>query len=182
MLTAIAAVTPSMAIGSGDKLLHTDSFDMGLFVGYTIGKFAIFGRKTAETLPESLPGRKVIVASRSRQAAIDAHPNLSGVLLIPDDDPEKATIEIFATGGKPIKFLDLVAIDADRFILCGGGELYALFKDHITRFMVTHFEEEQEMLIPDTFLGVDLSKFSTAKTVCKPSSKSIQKVVLYISE
>ncbi len=67
MITIIAAVTRTGAIGRGGDLVYHLSGDLRHFKALTMGHAIIMGRKTFESLPGgALPGRRNIVIS-SRQ-------------------------------------------------------------------------------------------------------------------
>jgi dihydrofolate reductase len=66
-LIAIAAMSPSRGIGYQNCLPWHISEDLAFFKEKTLGKTLLMGRKTFESLPGTLKGRKVLVLSRSGQ-------------------------------------------------------------------------------------------------------------------
>ncbi|MDE5608137.1 MAG: dihydrofolate reductase [Muribaculaceae bacterium] len=102
MITIIAAVTRSGAIGRrGDLICHL-SGDLRHFKELTMGKAVVMGRKTFESLPGgALPGRRnIVISSRADYRADGAE-----------------TVGSLAEALK-------AAGDADCYII-GGGRVYA---------------------------------------------------------
>ena len=63
----IAAVGKNRELGKDNKLIWHLPGDLKFFKEMTIGKTVVMGRKTFESLPKILPGRKNVVLSRSKQ-------------------------------------------------------------------------------------------------------------------
>lgn len=86
-------------IGADNKLLWHIPSDLKFFKETTMGKSIIMGRKTFESLPKALPGRKNIVISRN--------PDFSapGAVVVTDTEAalkESETEEVFIIGGASI--------------------------------------------------------------------------------
>ena len=86
-------------IGADNKLLWHIPSDLKFFKETTMGKSIIMGRKTFESLPKALPGRKNIVISRN--------PDFSapGAAVVTDTEAalkESETEEVFIIGGASI--------------------------------------------------------------------------------
>ena len=86
-------------IGADNKLLWHIPSDLKFFKETTMGKSIIMGRKTFESLPKALPGRKNIVISRN--------PDFSapGAVVVTDTEAalkESETDEVFIIGGASI--------------------------------------------------------------------------------
>ena len=74
MISLIAAIAQTRAIGKDNQLLWHLPEDMRHFRETTRGKTVIMGRKTWESLPAAfrpLPGRRNIVVTRDRQYVAD---------------------------------------------------------------------------------------------------------------
>lgn len=61
----IAALGKHNEIGKDGKLIWKLPKDLKFFKEKTMGKYVIMGRKTFESLPNDLPGRKMIVISKN---------------------------------------------------------------------------------------------------------------------
>lgn len=84
--------------GNNDLLWHIPS-DLKFFKATTMGKSIIMGRKTFQSLPKALPGRKNIVISRD--PSFDA----PGATVVTDTKSalnESETDEVFIIGGASI--------------------------------------------------------------------------------
>jgi len=99
MLMMIFACDLNGVIGKNGDLPWKQSTDLQYFKKTTLGKTVVMGRKTWDSLPFPLPGRRNIVISRSKR-----------------DDVEVMSIE---------EIRELAKID-DLFII-GGGEIYSIF-------------------------------------------------------
>lgn len=64
-VTIIAAASVDWGIGRAGKLPWHAPADLARFKRRTLGKTLIVGRKTAESLPKGLPGRRIVTVSRS---------------------------------------------------------------------------------------------------------------------
>lgn len=62
---AIAAVSDNGTIGSGDSMLWHYPEDLKRFKDITMGKVVIMGRKSYEQIKGGLPGRHMIIVSRT---------------------------------------------------------------------------------------------------------------------
>ncbi|WP_271078991.1 dihydrofolate reductase [Aurantiacibacter sp. MUD61] len=96
------------------------SEDLKRFKRLTMGKPMVMGRKTFESLPGLLPGRRHIVLTRSEdwqaEGAEVAH-NVAGALAL---------------------------VAGEDFAVIGGAEIFDLFWDHGTVFELTEVHEETE--------------------------------------
>lgn len=99
MLMMIFACDLKGVIGKNGDLPWRQSTDLQFFKKTTLGKTVVMGRKTWDSLPFPLPGRRNIVISRSKR-----------------DDVEVMSIE---------EVRELAKTD-DLFII-GGGEIYSIF-------------------------------------------------------
>jgi len=111
VITAIVARADNGVIGRNVKLPWHIPADLKRFKALTIGKPMIMGRKTFESLPGLLPGRRHIVLTRgdwSTPGAEVAH-DVAGALALAGDDAA----------------------------VIGGAEIFALFDAYIDRWELT---------------------------------------------
>ena len=99
--------------------------DLRRFVQHTKGTPMIMGRKTFESLPGFLPGRRHIVLTRDKEWRAEGA------------EPAHSADEALALAG-----------DGDISVI-GGAEIFALFEDVATRFELTEVHERTE---GDTFM------------------------------
>jgi dihydrofolate reductase len=109
-------------IGKDGRLPWRISADLKRFKANTIGKPMIMGRRTFESFPSPLPGRRHIVLTRSR-----------------DWDPEGA--EVAHSKGDA---LAMVGDDVEDVAIIGGAEIYSLFLDIADRIELTEVHIEPE--------------------------------------
>ncbi|DAC56184.1 MAG TPA: dihydrofolate reductase [Candidatus Poseidoniales archaeon] len=105
MLTMIFACDRNNAIGKDGDLPWRQSTDLQHFKRITLGGTIVMGRKTWDSLPGKLPGRRHLVMTRSERSDIETT-SFDEVLRLAE------TNEIF---------------------IIGGGEIYQLFMPHIGR-------------------------------------------------
>ena len=99
MLMMIFACDLNGVIGKNGDLPWRQSTDLQFFKKTTLGKTVVMGRKTWDSLPFPLPGRRNIVISRSNR-----------------DDVEVMSIEEVRRLAK-----------TDDLFIIGGGEIYSIF-------------------------------------------------------
>lgn len=121
----IVARARNGVIGRDGKLPWHIPADLKRFKRLTMGKPMVMGRKTFESLPGLLPGRRHIVLTRRK-----------------DWQPEGVEI-----AHSPEDALARVG-DADVAVI-GGAEIFALFAEHGTRFELTEVLGDVE---GDTFM------------------------------
>lgn len=95
----IVAVGSNNEIGKNNDLLWYLPSDLKFFKATTMGRSIIMGRKTFQSLPKALPGRKNIVISSD--AGFDA-PGATVVTDIESALRESETDEVFIIGGASI--------------------------------------------------------------------------------
>lgn len=98
-VSLIAAIGENMELGKNNSLIWHLPDDLKFFKNTTMGKSVIMGRKTFESLPKALPGRKNIVITRnedySKEGAHTAFDIESALKL-------SETEEVFIIGGETI--------------------------------------------------------------------------------
>ena len=124
MITLIVARADNGVIGNNGTLPWHIPADLKRFKALTMGKPMIMGRKTFESLPGLLPGRRHIVLTHgdwSVQAAEVAH-DVAGALAL--------------AGG-------------DAFVI-GGAKIFALFEPQADRFELTevHHDAKGDVRMP----------------------------------
>ena len=98
-VSMIVAVGTNNEIGKNNDLLWYLPSDLKFFKATTMGRSIIMGRKTFQSLPKALPGRKNIVISSD--AGFDA-PGATVVTDIESALRESETDEVFIIGGASI--------------------------------------------------------------------------------
>ncbi|RPG75714.1 MAG: dihydrofolate reductase [Euryarchaeota archaeon TMED248] len=124
MLIFIYACDLNGAIGKDGDLPWRQSTDLQHFKRITLGGTIVMGRKTWESLPGKLPGRRNIVMSRSTR-----------------DDIEILSYEEVISLSK----------EQDVFII-GGGEIYNLFIDDVKelhRTLINTKIENADTYVPE---------------------------------
>lgn len=142
MITIIAAVTRSGAIGRGGDLVYHLSGDLRHFKTLTIGHAIVMGRKTFESLPGgALPGRRnIVISSRAGYAA-------------PGAETVGSLADAIAAAG-----------DDDCYII-GGGRVYAEAMPIADRLTLTEIAVDGPDDADTFFPAVD-------PTVWEPGSRS----------
>ena len=102
MFTMIFACDTNGAIGKDGDLPWRQSSDLQHFKQVTMSKTIVMGRKTWDSLPKALPGRRNIVMSRT-----------------PREDVEVLDYDTILALGED-----------EEIMIIGGGEIYALFLEH----------------------------------------------------
>jgi dihydrofolate reductase len=118
-LSIIAAVARKRVIGKDNRLPWRLSADLQHFKRITMGKPMIMGRKTWESLPGLLPGRRHIVVTRERNYQAD--------------------------GAEVVHSLDQAisrAGDVDEVMLVGGANLYAQALPLASRLYLTEIDAD----------------------------------------
>lgn len=120
-INLIAAIGKNNELGKNNDLIWRFKQDMKFFKNTTMGHPIVMGRKTFESLPKVLPGRKNIVISTS--------------------EIRNNEIEIY----KSIKefLLKYQEFNEDIFII-GGASIYSQFIDLATKMYLTEIEATDE--------------------------------------
>ncbi len=129
MITFFLARADNGVIGADGKIPWRLPADMKRFKAMTMGLPMIMGRKTFESFPTPLPGRRHIVLTRC--------PDWRAVGAEPAHDPDSA----LALCGGPAAVI-------------GGAEVYALFLPRATRIELTevHIAPPGDAIVPP-FVG-----------------------------
>ena len=122
-LGLIAAIARNGVIGRDGGLPWRLPGDLKHFKRTTLGHCLILGRKTWESLPGVLPGRRCVVISTDRDYRAEA------VEVVADLDAALAAAH---------------AVPGERAIVVGGAQIYALALPHVQRMWLTRVDAEVE--------------------------------------
>ena len=117
-MQAILSADQNWGIGKDGGLLVRVSEDMKFFRETTRGHAVVMGRKTFESLPGALPGRRNIVLSR-------------GGFCNPGAEVAADLPELFALLGE----------QKEEAFVIGGGEIYRLLLPYTDRIFVTRWDK-----------------------------------------
>ena len=118
-ISMIAAVGKNRELGKGNELIWRISEDLKFFKATTMGHPIIMGRKTFESLPKALPGRKNIVITFNKtytaEGAVVVH-SVEEAVAAADTD------EAFIIGGESIYKAFLPVCDKMYLTLIDGED------------------------------------------------------------
>ena len=117
-ISLVAALDRRSAIGRDNQLPWRLPDDLKRFKALTLGKPVLMGRKTAQALGRSLPGRRNLVLTRS---GLLPFAGMEAVASLPD--------AIEAAAG-------------EELMVIGGGEIYALCLPLADTMYLTHVDTE----------------------------------------
>lgn len=119
-VSMIAAVGKNLELGKNNNLIWHFKEDMKFFKDTTMGHTVVMGRKTFESLPKALPGRKNIVISSNAQYQAQGATVVTSV--------EEA----------------LQIADNEEIFVIGGGKIYAEFLPYADKLYLTEIDAECE--------------------------------------
>jgi len=125
MVTLVVARATNGAIGRNGDLPWRISADLKRFKALTMGSAMIMGRRTFDSLPRVLPGRRHIVLTRDRNWSAPGAEVAHSV--------EEA---LSMTGDEPVSII-------------GGADIFDLFLPHADRLELTEVQGE---IAGDTFM------------------------------
>ena len=131
-LVALVAVARNGVIGAGNTIPWRLSSDMKRFKALTMGKPLIVGRRTYESFPRALPGRRLIVVTRD--------PAFAAPDTIVAPSP-KAALDAARAAAREM--------DATEIVVGGGSDIYLALMPWINRIELTEVAIDPE---GDTFL------------------------------
>ena len=117
-VSMIAAVGKNLELGKNNNLIWHFKEDMKFFKDTTMGHTVVMGRKTFESLPKALPGRKNIVISSNAQYQAQGATVVTSV--------EEA----------------LQIADNEEIFVIGGGKIYAEFLPYADKLYLTEINAE----------------------------------------
>lgn len=117
-VSMIAAVGRNLELGKNNDLIWHFKEDMKFFKDTTMGHTVVMGRKTFESLPKALPGRKNIVISSNS--------------------------EYQAQGATVVTSVDeaLRIADNEEIFVIGGGKIYSEFLLYADNLYLTEIDAE----------------------------------------
>lgn len=119
-ISMIAAVGKNLELGKNNDLIWHFKEDMKFFKETTMGHPVIMGRKTFESLPKALPGRKNIVISTNPEYKANG-------------------AEVVASVEEAIKLAE--AENTEAFVI-GGGRIYTEFLPYADNLYLTEINAE----------------------------------------
>ena len=119
-VSMIAAVGKNLELGKNNDLIWHFKEDMKFFKDTTMGHTVVMGRKTFESLPKALPGRKNIVISSNAKYQAQGATVVTSV--------EEA----------------LQIADNEEIFVIGGGKIYAEFLPYADKLYLTEIYAECE--------------------------------------
>ena len=117
-ISMIAAVGKNRELGKGNELIWRISEDLKFFKATTMGHPIIMGRKTFESLPKALPGRKNIVITFNKDYAAE------GAVVVHSVDEA------------------IAAADTDEAFIIGGESIYKAFLGVCDKMYLTLIDGE----------------------------------------
>ena len=117
-VSMIAAVGKNLELGKNNDLIWHFKEDMKFFKDTTMGHTVVMGRKTFESLPKALPGRKNIVITSNAQYQVQGATVVTSV--------EEA----------------LQIADNEEIFVIGGGKIYAEFLPYADKLYLTEIDAE----------------------------------------
>ena len=121
-ITIIAAVGKNLELGKNNELIWHLKEDMKFFKEQTMGKPIVMGRKTLESLPKLLPGRKHIVLTKQNVSL----------------DPE---ILVFHSKEEVLKFIEEYQ---NEVMIIGGASIYKEFLPDAEKLVLTEIDAEEK--------------------------------------
>lgn len=138
-MKAIVACANNRAIGKDNQLLFRIPEDLQHFKDKTTGHVLVMGRKTFDSLPNVLPGRRHFVLTRDHSYTID-HPQ----------------VDVFYEFDELLDTLLNMKENEVPFYIIGGGSLYKQFTPYIDEVWVTHVPVSKR---GDTYFDFPLKDF-----------------------
>ena len=138
-LVVVAAVGRNLEIGRRGDLIWRLSEDLAFFRSVTMGHYIVMGKKTYESMPKNLPGRKYVVISKYPAPTGTPQRNLQGVPLLAkgvDSRSEDGVCESVD------KFLEFAKAINDVIYVVGGGSIYAQLLPYCSEMVLTHIDAE----------------------------------------
>ena len=117
-VSMIAAVGKNLELGKNNNLIWNFKEDMKFFKDTTMGHTVVMGRKTFESLPKALPGRKNIVITSNA-----------------DYQAQGATVVTSVEEALQIA-------DNEEIFVIGGGKIYAEFLPYADKLFLTEIDAE----------------------------------------
>lgn len=123
-LSIIAAVGKNLELGYRNDLIWKIKEDLHFFKEKTMGNYIIMGKKTYESLPKNLPGRKYIV--------------LTSDLTLTSNNK----LTIFRNIKEILEFIQ--SSQESYFYVIGGGQVYSSFLPYVDSMYLTEIDASFE--------------------------------------
>ena len=121
-ITMIAAIGKNRELGKNNDLIWHLKEDMKFFKDQTMGKPIVMGRKTFESLPKLLPGRKHIILTKQKL-----------------DVPEDVLLFHNKEG-----VLDYIKSYQEEVMIIGGASIYKEFLEDSNKLVLTEIDDEDK--------------------------------------
>ncbi len=115
----IAAIGKNNELGKENQLIWHIPEDLAFFKKMTMGKTIVMGRKTFESLPKMLPGRRYVILSHRGSN-------------FPSEVTYYHSIE------------ELLEREKETFVVIGGAQIYKLFLEYATKIYLTEIDAEEK--------------------------------------
>ncbi len=120
-LTIIAAIGKNNELGLNNNLIWKFKEDMNFFKENTMGKSIVMGRKTLESLPNLLPGRKHLVISKKM------------------DEDLNGEVKVFSSIEN---FIEYALSQDEEIMVIGGASIYKELLPYSDRMLLTEVDDE----------------------------------------
>ena len=117
-LIIIAAIGKKRELGVNNDLIWRIEEDLRFFRNTTMGHYIFMGRKTYESMPKNLPGRKYLVLSREL--------SVPGLKTFQDVDT----------------FLEFARKTDETIFVIGGGQIYSMLLPCVDKMILTEIDED----------------------------------------
>ncbi|MGL5821257.1 MAG: dihydrofolate reductase [Sarcina sp.] len=138
MFSIIVAHSSNNSIGKDNQIPWYLPADLKRFKELTMGKKMIMGRKTFESLPGILPGRKHIILTKNKDYVVD--------------NPNVEVITDLST------LIDAYQNSQEEVFIIGGGEIYKLFLAYASKLYIT--EVLLDVVADTKFPFIDTQKWN----------------------
>ncbi len=118
-ISIIAAIGKNNELGKENQLIWHIPEDLAFFKKMTMGKTIVMGRKTFESLPKMLPGRRYVILSHRGSN-------------FPSEVTYYHSIE------------ELLEREKETFVVIGGAQIYKLFLEYATKIYLTEIDAEEK--------------------------------------
>jgi dihydrofolate reductase len=115
----IAAIGKNNELGKENQLIWHIPEDLTFFKKMTMGKTIVMGRKTFESLPKMLPGRRHVILSQHGSN-------------FPSEVTCYHSLE------------ELLEREKESFVVIGGAQIYKLFLEYATKIYLTEIDAEEK--------------------------------------
>lgn len=157
---AIMAVDTKGTIGYNGKLLFHNPEDLKHFQTLTKGNICVMGRKTFESIGKVLPERQTIVFTRSIDRGEQAIEKILEKNPLPPNTPRPVPCLYIKDIADCV---DLTQAARPTVYICGGAEIYYLFRKYVKSWLVTRYAvdvEKTKGILPKNYRPGKLERVS----------------------